>query len=232
MSGKIKREIDRITSYSEQPVWTTFPVTIKWMREQRDAIKTSELPTQYFRRQGMNATIILLSAACLEGFLVECLSSFAIGNRFASKDTFQGRLDHDFLQRISSATFGDFPDLFRLTLGHPISELLADEKLLKGVRTLIDFRNGIAHGRSVVYLKGEQHLDEDDYEIGNQYERVHEYLEQQKLIFASHDLFDNKEVADHFVGLIKPYMEAVVALLPVPQSDNVKALVKLAWKQG
>jgi hypothetical protein len=226
----MKHENKKIVGYSTHPIWPNLPVTISWLRGQRDTIRPSDLQKLYFRRQGMNATIILLSATCLEGFLVECLSSFAMGNMFAPKDTFKGRLDHDFLRRVSTATFGEFPDLFRLTLGKAPSELIQNTKLMEGVQILIAFRNGIAHARSVHFQAYTENLEEEDeFEIGDQYRKIHNYLERQKLVAGRDDLFSN-QIADHFASLVRPYMEAVVALLPVPQSDNVKDLVKSAWK--
>ena len=119
MNTKTSGQLDKpLTSYHESAIWTAFPSTIKWLQGERKKIQTPAERAQHYNRQrGMNATIILLSAACIEGFLVECLKSFTIGYRFSPKNTIEGRLDHDFLKRISTATFGQFPDLFRLTLG-------------------------------------------------------------------------------------------------------------------
>jgi len=221
----------KITTFHERPIWTAFPSTIALLQQSRKQNQTSkELAESYNSRRGVNATIILLSAACIEGFLVECLKSYTIGNKFASKDTFDGRLAHDLQNRVSTATFGDFQYLFILTLGKPISELISDKELLQGVRTLIDFRNGIAHARSVGYESDA--LDNDDYTeyyVEQQYKAVHEYLEKKKLAFNDEDFFSGS-VADHFAGLLKSYLNAVVELLPVPQSDNVKMLVKFAFK--
>jgi len=68
-----------------------------------------------------------------------------------------------------------------------------------------------------------------DYEIESQYKTIHEYLERNKLIYRHEDIFQNA-IADHFASLVKPYVDAVVPLLPMPQSDNVKVLVALAYK--
>ena len=221
----------RVTSYSARAIWTGFPSTIKWLQNQRSADKTLLERVEFHERdRGFNATIILLSAACLEGFLVECLNSYTIGNRFASKDTFEGRLDHAFLKRVSTAMFKDFPELFTLTLGKPLSELITDDNLIEGVEALRAFRNGIAHARPVIYQTCAEDLDDDvDYEMEGQYKTIHEYLEKRKLIYGHEDIFQSK-IADHFAGLVRPYMEAVVPLLPVPQSDNVKMLAKMAFK--
>ena len=222
------------TSYHENEIWTAFPSTIKWLQSERGNKFILQLngAQNYKRHRGMNATIILLSAACIEGFLVECLKSFAIGYRFSPKNTIEGRLDHDFLKRISTARFRDFPDLFRLTLGKPISELILRPELNEGVDNLIRFRNGIAHARSVVYETRADDLEDNvEYEIEKQYKEVHKYLEKENLVYRNEEIFNDK-TADHFANLVHPYTEAVASLLPVPQSDNVKALIKFAFKSS
>ena len=231
---KTKPKVDlnkKVASYFERPVWTAFPSTILLLQQSRPRNQIAkELADTHNSRSGTNATIILLSAACIEGFLVECLKSFTIGNRFASKNTFEGRMEHDFLRRISTARFRDFADLFTLTLGQPISELVSDKTLIQGVLALISFRNGIAHARSVVYESEDFDVDDyNEYTIDAQYKGIHEYLEKMKLVYQ-HDDFFNDAVADHFAKLVKPYLNTVVELLPVPQSDNVKSLVKFAFR--
>jgi hypothetical protein len=227
-----------IISYLETAIWITYPTTIMVLQSARGGdLKPIERAKFYERNRGINATIILLSALTIEGFLVECLSSYAVGYRFSDENTFEGRLDHDFLTRISTATFGDFPELFRLTLGKPLSECITDKTLLDSVRILIKFRNRLAHARSVVYAVHDYefrniHGDIDGfthYEMENQYREIHEYLEKKRLVFDNRDLFKN-DIADHFTGLVKPYIDAVIPLLPVPQSDYVKTLVASAFR--
>src|SRR5580700_5455175 len=100
-----------------RPVWTTFPSTIKLLQRERNKFSAAkdDIVSQQTTK-GINGTIILLCAAHLEGFLVECLQSFVPTNIFSRDNTMQGRLEREFLNRIQSATFNDFPDLFRLTL--------------------------------------------------------------------------------------------------------------------
>src|SRR5712671_147501 len=194
MTKKPDNSDKNVTSYSEHPIWTTSPATVKWLQKQRSTFKTEKHFAELNERlRGINATIILLSAACIEGFLVECLLSYAIGNRFSSKNTFEGRLDHAFLKQVSKAMFRDFPELFTLTLGKPLEQLITDKPLIEGVKFLFNFRNGIAHGRSVVYQTYAIDLEDDvDYEMENQYKAIHEYLEEKRLIFRDADLFKNK----------------------------------------
>lgn len=226
------------TSYIEKTIWTAYPTTIKILQGTRGGeLEPKERVTLFERNRGINATIILLSALTIEGFLVDCLSSFVVGNRFSNKNTFEGRLDHHILNKISTATFGDFPELFRLTLGKPLAECITDERLLNSVRILIKFRNGLAHARSVVYSVQDfdffNFIGQIDgftfHEIENQYKDIHEYLSENGLVWGDGDLFQN-DIADHFAALVKPYIDAVIPILPVPQSDNVKTLIELAFR--
>ncbi|MDB6122005.1 MAG: hypothetical protein JWQ71_998 [Pedosphaera sp.] len=228
MTKKKDNLAKKITSFSDNAIWTTYPLTVKWLQEQRKTMESFDIESIELHR-GVNATIILLSAACLEGFLVDCLKSYVANNRFAARDTFEGRLDHDFLNRISTATFNDFPDLFRLTLGNPLSALISDTDLIEGIRTLINFRNGIAHARSVIHQSSivEPEGDED-YEIEHQYHDVHKYLEGKNLIYGQQNLFSDK-IADHFASLIKSYIDAVLPLIPTSQTMELNMNVSLAY---
>jgi hypothetical protein len=116
-------------------------------------------------------------------------------------------------------------------MGKPLKELITDKNLIDGIHALIAFRNGLAHARSVAY-----HINENssagntNFEMGSQYKNVHVYLKKQKIIFSDENIISN-DIADHFAALIKPYIYAVVPLLPVPQSDSVKMLVSMAFNE-
>ncbi len=218
----------KLLSYTENPVWISFPVTIIWMQNQRNKFNSLH---DFEKIRGINITIILLSAACVEGFLVECLMTYVIGNRFVSSETDEGKAKQDLYKRISQATFGDFRELFREILGKTISECINEPSLIEGILALIDFRNGVAHARSVVYEKfGNMFKNTETNKVGNQYKTVHDYLEKNKLICTQGDLFVS-DISDHFSNLIKPYIIKVLSLLPSPQSDNVKTLVDIAFKE-
>jgi hypothetical protein len=214
----------------EQPIWIAFPSTIEGLKSARPRPKPSVEQAHLSNKlRGINAAIILLSAACIEGFLVECLLSFEIGTQFSPRATFDDRLHHDFRKRILTASFGDFQELFVLALGEPLSKFISNPPLIEGVKILIDFRNGIAHARSVGYQTcATESENEFKLEIGNQYRQVHKHLESKKLIKGNDDFF-TVAVADYFSGLIKPYTEAVLPHLPFIKSDIVIALHRSAF---
>lgn len=212
-----------------RPVWTTYPSTIQLLQLERGkfAVEKDDVPSQQ-KNKGINATIILLSAAYLEGFLVDCLLSFVQKNVFSNDDTMDGRLEREFLNRIQSATFSDFPDLFRLTLGDKIRDLLGGtiqgDDLLTGIYALISYRNGLAHARSAQYNFFESASGDAPFELDRQYKEIHCYLGKKKLIKGQDEMLCDS-VADHFAKLVEPYVKEVLSLLPVPQSDTVKSLV-------
>jgi hypothetical protein len=217
--------------YVENLVWHTFPRMVKWLQKERNTCKTGNHFNLQLQNRGFNATIILLSATCIEGFLVECLLSYTIGSIYPKNETFEGRLEYSFREKTLRATFSEFRDLFKLAMGQPLDELVPNKKLIEGVQALISFRNGLAHGRSVSF-KVEKYGSTDNtvFEMGSQYKNVHAYLKKQKIVFSDENIISN-DIADHFAALIKPYIDAVVPLLPVPQSDSVKILVSMAFNE-
>jgi hypothetical protein len=218
------------TSYHESSIWPNFPTTIEWLRLERNSNKRkNKLFEMKTHHKGLNATMILLSAVCIEGFLVECLNSFVVGKR-DRMDELQARLENEFLNRLSKATFRDFPELFRVATGKSLSELISDQDLIEGVKVLIAFRNGIAHARPARY-NSYQEIDaeeESEYELDGQYEKLETYLKKRGLRHGAEHIFTDK-IADHFSSLVQKYIDAVMASLPVSHSMN--HLVKYAYRE-
>ena len=236
----MKKPEKDFTSFNELQIWITYPQTIRMLIENRISPKSGEERAEnYCRLQGINATIILLSALTIEGFLTHCLTAMSCGSRFKPNDDFKSRLDYEFHQRATRATFNDFPSLFRIVLGKDPAELINDEKLIKGVRALISFRNGLAHSKPVVHFgldhELQNHLGETDYlteyEMEAQYKPVHDYLMEAKLIFFEDDKIFTPEIAAHFYGLVEPYINALLKNLPKRGVADVKQHVKLAFRK-
>jgi hypothetical protein len=231
MSNTIRQPSDAAV----ESLWITFPSAIAFIKKNRDKrLPSSDTFRSYLESTGINATIILLSAASIEGFLSECLHSFSQSGPLNPKDTFQKRLDNDYFNRISTATFGQFVELFKVALGKPLSELITDKELLLDVVTLIDFRNGLAHSKSISYLGYTvPNSDKKEYELGGQYEKVYAYLKKKKLLIPERNvgiqsLFSNK-IANHFSGVIRKYMDEVVKVLPTEQGKAVRPMITMAF---
>jgi hypothetical protein len=169
----------------------------------------------------------LLSAVCIEGFLVECLKQQVI-EKNNTMGEFQARLKADFLNRISQATFRDFPELFRVVTGKPLRELVDDKTLTKGVRVLIDFRNGVAHARSTLLSSHDDDEEEREYELDGHYEKLELYFKKNRLRYGTESVFTDI-VADHFAGLIQPYISRLMSNLPV--SHTMNHLIKVAYHE-
>jgi hypothetical protein len=224
-----------LIAHHEYPIWITFPRTIKLLQNKRSA-NPRNCYEEHTQNTGFNATIILLSAASIEGFLVESLTSIKYMSKFKAGKTFQDRLDNYFLKKVAFASFKDFPELFELSLGRPISKLIKDEELIAGIKCLIDLRNAIAHGRSVswqYFSESDIDLKDDDasgVEFYNPYDKIYAYLLKYKLVKKHDDIFKNK-VADHFSSIIKPYMNAVAQLLPPAQSKKLTVSIAFAFRE-
>jgi hypothetical protein len=236
---KTKKPANPVRMLLEQyshPIWPSLPVTIKLLKNNRNKLTSDGKPNApYPARRGINATIILLSATCVEGFLVDSLMTFVSWFEFFKNDDLKTRLYLDLSERISGATFKDLQDLFTLTLGKTIKDLINDDQLIESIRSLIAFRNGIAHCRSFAYSVYASDINDIgsgmETEIKKQYRQVIEYIRQRDLIAKNNVNPFMDEVADHFSDLIFPYMDAVVKILPQEQIKDLKTDVDWAKKQ-
>src|ERR1017187_2326776 len=92
----------KIEGRRERWTWPHYPETIYWIQQQRnEASKTDKAFLRFRFCRGLNATIVILSATIIEGFINECLESFA--NRFEEIDTMDHRLNHEFLNQLNRA---------------------------------------------------------------------------------------------------------------------------------
>jgi hypothetical protein len=223
-----KEETRKLNGVFTHPVWTNLPDTIKILQNSRTAQTENGRIYKFPTICGINTSIILLSATCIEGFLVECLSLFTVETLITAGETINDRMLHDLRVRISRATFGDFQELFSIVLGKSLSELIVNEPLIECIQTLIPFRNGLAHGRSISF---ESYTDSEtqttETEIQQQYKVVYNYLIKNNLIIPSEHLIGNK-VADHFAEQIFPFMNEVINVLPEKKKTAMDFFIALA----
>jgi len=221
---------DKITAWKTFIVWATIPSTIQWLQRERESAKSVDSPYKTLRR-GINSTIVLLSASCIEGFLVECLQAFT--SRLQLKDTFHNRLSLDYLERVSAATYAKIPGFFRAAAGKSLDELLENQQIHDQVNILFTFRNGLAHGRSAEY-RSEDFSGRREFKAHGQYREVEKYLIKNKLISGNEigrqDLFSDR-IADHFASLVEPYVRRVASVLPKEQSETMSDLVEMAFRE-
>jgi len=220
----------QITAWKTFIVWATIPSTIEWLQRERKFAESIDSPYQTLHR-GINSTIVLLSATCIDGFLAECLQAFA--GRLHLKDTFNCRLNLDYIERVSAASYKGKTELFCVPLGKSLDELLKNQQVNEQVKTLFIFRNGLAHGRSAEYRSySENYSGKREFEAHGKYKTVEEYLGKRKLISKNdtgrQDLFSD-QIADHFASLVEPYIRCVVSVLPKEQSQTMSRLVEIAF---
>jgi hypothetical protein len=234
--SKDKKIIGQRTTWT----WPHYPETIYWLQLQRDDELKNDKAFRRFRRyRGINATIVILSASVVEGFLIECLESFA--DRFQAEDTMVKRLSHDYLRRLERANQYDRQLLFKIATGKTIDEHLGGEDvpIVKAISNLFKLRNCVAHARPISYVShGEKHQDFDEYlyEMEGQFAVVEKYLiHTKKLLHASdgysvNDLLENKCV-DFFAEQVKPYIDEVLKHLNNSNKFGVQHSVNVAFRQ-
>ena len=186
------KENKRIAKYAVDTVWITLPSVIASLQESRSIQHPAKTILQsQFRHRGSNVTIVLLSAACIEGFLAECLESFA--DKLQAKETFAGRLNHEFLGRLATAAFRTKSDLFTIPLGKTLKNALDGKPIQKDVEILFSFRNCLAHANSVFYLHYEDNeSDGMEFVLEGKYGLVRKYLFEKGLLTESLGFAESK----------------------------------------
>jgi hypothetical protein len=225
---KIAADKDRVpVSFITYHAWINYPTVISFLQQSRDELMTNPYFQHSTQYKGMNATIIILTTCAIEGFLCECLKTFA--NPFKPVTTMQDRLERDYLQAVNWATLDKMPDLFKAATGKSLSELFNDATMSEKLEMLSSLRNTLAHGKSVAYanymfydIHTPTHIDQ--YEPRGKYATVEKYLIKHRLIRRGID-FKTKAVADFFAPLFMLYYQAALKLLP---TDNVKKLRVIA----
>jgi hypothetical protein len=216
------------TAYWDVTIWQTLPTTVRWLQLERNRSLTG-IATRYKARHiGVNATIILQSAACIEGFLVECLQLFA-GSRLHPIDSFPRRLEHNYLSRVSNAAFRDLCHLFEVATGKSIREAINDDYLFESIETLFTFRNRIAHANSVTYESYDAatvHLRQ--FELHGQYAAVERYLKARKIISGTANMFHDT-IAGHFASLVQPFIEKFLTIIPKEHQKTMNIHVTTAY---
>ena len=227
-------------------VWVTLPTVIDALKLSRQfQIETKLTVQKSFLSRGVNATIILLAAASIEGFLTECLEAF--GDRMLGHDKFDERLLHFYLSRVSWASIEDKCKLFNLPLGNTLGELMGDIPIQKDFEALCKLRNCLAHANSFHYSLYEFKENEMEFfPTKAEIKSVRKHLLEIGLltllppvppkeagdpaftITGIEEMFTNK-VADHYADLSQKYMEKVIKLLPQPHKSSMKGMVDTAF---
>lgn len=223
-----------LTARRISSLWQTTPSMIEWLQRERKSAQKIDT-TFGMLHQGINSSIVLLSASCIEGFLVECLQSFEFA--FHAKDTFEKRLRHDYYERVSKSTFNEISGFFTIALGKSLSELMKKKPIHKDIEILFRFRNGLAHGRSVEHRSYSEYGSDQstwEFETWGSYKIVEQYLIEKELCskeqVGKQDLFSNG-IADHFAALIEPYIRDVVSILPKEQADQMRVPLVVTLKE-
>ena len=195
--GASQTDTHYIASYTVR-VWPHLLASVNW-------ILRNPISGNLLIQHGISITVINNLAIAVEGFIADIISEYLY------------KKDH--LKAISNI------DLDRMTWQNKrklynelFSKRLEAYLLYDGIETLISFRNNLAHGRTYTeYTMREIAGDEiSDIESGNKvYQDLRTYLIKNRLLKPG-NISSNVEVpwkiqiACHFVGLVKSFMENVL----------------------
>ncbi len=216
---------------------------IDFLYEHRKGIKNSDI------RTGINISIIIHSACCIEGFLEYNLTKLLykrkeIINKVTFEDFSKRRIFHSFLNKlemdleakISKTTgidnFNSLIDLFSYR-NNPVN--FKQFKHWEGITVLFQLRNVLAHGRQVsakrVIAYFTQGAWEDDFVGG--YRKAESYLLKKNLVKHNfteaekiNHIFTNK-VTDHFFSITRQFIKFAENIFETEMNESkVEMIVK------
>ncbi len=225
-----------IVTILRQPIWQYQRDHIAHLYEARKNLKIKST------RIGINASIVLHIACCIEGYLENELKSL-LGHRYGIMNSsefkqfplrriyhaFINNIKEDFETRISRTTgLERFDSLIDILSFRTKPERLADFKYFEGIRVLFHLRNVLAHGREVTAQTVSGYWTDGSCEerFSGGYRRAESYLIKTKLIKTKftecHDiewLFTNK-VTDHFHLISKQFLQHCSSIFEIEKNET------------
>lgn len=212
-------------------IWPYFEEHVVFLTRQRKLLSRRDRTT----RIGINASLILTSACCVEGRIEQELKQLirhrcSIIGKIDVAGFYERRILNSFLgniedylnSRVERTTgvdnFGAFVELLSYKR---TPNRFSDYPNWEGVRVLFNFRNVLAHAREASARRTNAWWVQGDWEddFGGGYKLTEDYLLKKKLINGRfiekgtvHHLFTNK-VADHFLSLSKSFASYVSKII-------------------
>ena len=166
------------------PVWPYLESLNKYLIESRKTVRQKDI------RIGINYTIILNTACCVEGILEYILKEILFQKNTMLQDVnsekfyqFYYSLEKEVHDRIAKTTgIDNYNYLFKLLTGKELSKIDIIKLYMEGINVLFEFRNVLAHGREI---KSESFcIDVANKEFYNSfmggYKKTEEYLLKKK----------------------------------------------------
>jgi len=151
---------------------------------------------------GTNLTIMLLSTTIIEGVIFDLLR-LELKLQY-NKNTIEGRLFNDLIEKIDKATWQDFNYLFKVVFNLNINECVENE-LWKIIQHLFGFRNDIVHGKPIIvnkYFEGGSTY----YEYLGKMKKIQSLLVEKKILEKNKPGFLNNDTSDFFWDNTKKFI--------------------------
>jgi len=231
---KIEKRIPvSIFSYD---AWHSYPSMIHWLREKRDVSINDPNFINTGIYKGTNASILILSACVIEGFLFNCLNTFA--NPYKPLSDMPSRLEHGYLDNLAKTFLGGLPDAFFVPTGKTLREHLNGNHLYETMEVLCHVRNCLAHSRPFVFqtfmFSGSPTVVDpnwkDDFSSEGKIKIIEDYLVKQTIHKYKDDILTDK-VADHFGDRLVNYIQDVLKVLPTRNQKIVATMLAKAYEE-
>lgn len=220
----------------KQPIWEYQKDHIEFLYESRKNLKSIK------SRIGINISIILHSACCIEGYLenelktlLEHRNSILNKNNFKQfsfrriYNVFIHNIEKDFETRISRTTgLEKFDSLIEILSYKKKPDKLTDFKYFECIKVLFQLRNVLAHGREVSAQRVSGYWTNGSWEdefLGG-YRQAERYLIKIKLINKKFiecqridHIFTNK-VADHFYSICKKFLKHCLNIFEIEKNET------------
>ena len=206
------------------PIWPYIESIIEFLIETRKSIKKGDV------HAGINYSIILNTACCVEGLLEYILKEILFQKRSTRQgddsddfNNFYFLLEKEIHDRIAKTTGIDsYNYLFKLLTGKEFKKIDAIKRHIEGINILFEFRNVLAHGREIKFesfyidINNKEHFDS----FVSGYKKAEDYLIKNRIIKqrftdCKHDIFFSNKVADHFYKLSHSFINDVIKSLDI-----------------
>ena len=206
------------------PIWPYIESVNEFLIDIRKGLKRGDV------HAGINFTIILNTACCVEGILEYVLKEILFQRRSSLHENesldfhkFYDSIEKEVHDRITKTTgIDNYNYLFKLLTGKELKKIDTVRPYIEGINILFEFRNVLAHGREIKYESfciDIANKDSYDSFMGG-YKKAEDYLIKKRIInkrFAdckNYIYFTNK-AADHFWKLSHNFINNIIKSLDV-----------------
>ena len=214
------------------PVWPYIESVNEFLITIRKGTKRGEV------RSGINYTIILNTACCVEGILEYILKELLFHKnstlpKSESKDFYKYyySIEKEIHDRITKTTgIDNYNYLFKLLTGREVKKIDVLKPHIEGVNVLFELRNVLAHGREIKFESFCIDIANKEYydSFMGGYKKAEDYLIKKGIIkkrFADckNDIFFTNNVANYFWKLSHNFINDIIKSLDVDFEEIVQS---------